>query len=514
MANLGRKEKSTRNIVTGMVRQIVMLVFPFINRTVMIYILGAEYTGLSSLFSSVLSVLNLADLGFSDAIVVNLYKPIDEQDKETVSYYLALYRKIYFVVGLIILLGGLIISPFLRFLINGEPPKEINIYVLFYLYLLNTVIGYFLFSYKQALLIADQRKDVLDVIRLGAFVIQSLIQILTIFIWKNYYWYLIVSIVGTMACNFVCEIYTRRKYVAYNYKKGVSLKIPDSMKANVGALMIDKICSICRNSLDNIITTAFLGLVATTIYGNYFYVYSSVYAIALVVERAIIPSLGNSLCSESGDNNYKKYMTIYLLFICVAGVFTSGAVSGYQDFMRIWVGDKLMLKNYQMFFFGIYLFVSIVHLPCNAFFDAAGLWHKIKKLYIIEAIANLILNICLGHYWGITGIILATIITVAGLLPIRLGILEKELFRNKDNRKGVKQYWWNLVTDIIVIGLSYRITTFISISGLQGFLIKVVIGMCISGILLLLLFKPSMYYKNLMEYIIYFVTSIRRRKGR
>ena len=114
---LERTKNAKRNIAFGIINKIVTLFLPFIIRMVMIREIGAEYLGLSSLFSSILQVLNITEFGFSSAVVYSMYKPIADDDNETLCAILNFYRKIYFVIGLIITVLGLIILPFLKFFI-------------------------------------------------------------------------------------------------------------------------------------------------------------------------------------------------------------------------------------------------------------------------------------------------------------------------------------------------------------------------------------------------------------
>ena len=162
MVNEGRTKNSIRNIGAGFINRIVLLVFPFIIRTVIIYVLGEEYLGLSSLFTSVLSLLNLSELGFGSALVYSMYRPIEEHNDAQVCALLNFYRKVYHIIGIIVLGIGLMLIPFLRQLIKGTWPQNINIYVLYIIYLLNTVFSYFIFAYKKALITAYQRNDIIS----------------------------------------------------------------------------------------------------------------------------------------------------------------------------------------------------------------------------------------------------------------------------------------------------------------------------------------------------------------
>ena len=152
-----RTRNSIRNIFFATVDRLVTLLVPFVIRTIMIKTLGPEYLGLSNLFASILTVLSLAELGVGSAMVYAMYRPVAEDDKTAISALLKLYRTIYRFIGGFILTVGLALMPFLRSLINGDIPAELNLYIVYLLSLAQTVFSYFFGAYKSSLLTAMQR---------------------------------------------------------------------------------------------------------------------------------------------------------------------------------------------------------------------------------------------------------------------------------------------------------------------------------------------------------------------
>ena len=140
--------------------KIYQILLPFLFRTVIVYTLGVNYLGLNSLFTSVLQVLNLAELGVGSAMIFSMYKPIAEDDEKKICALMNLYRKYYNIIGLVILIIGILLTPFIPKLINGEVPKEINIYILYIMNLIATVLSYWLLAYRNSVLQAHQRLDV------------------------------------------------------------------------------------------------------------------------------------------------------------------------------------------------------------------------------------------------------------------------------------------------------------------------------------------------------------------
>ena len=176
-----------KNLVAGFINKGVILLCPFIEKTIIRQTLGAQYLGLGSLFSAILSVLSVAELGFSAAVVYHMYKPAAENDTEKINALLSYYKKAYRVIGLVVFVLGMAVTPFLRSLIKGSYPEEIDLIKLYIIYLLNTCASYFLYSYLESLLVVYQRGDIKSTItsitRIGLLICQTIVLIWT----KNYY---------------------------------------------------------------------------------------------------------------------------------------------------------------------------------------------------------------------------------------------------------------------------------------------------------------------------------------
>lgn len=407
-----RTKNTSRNIMTGLIYKIIAIVLPFINRTVLLNCLGAEFTGLSSLFTSILEILNIANLGFNTSIVYCMYKPMAENNESELCYYLTIYKKIYSIVGVVFFVGGVCFMPILPYLIGGSYPEQINLYILYLLYLINSSIGYFLFAYKESLLLADQRKDITNSIRMLVDTVRYLTQFVILILTRNYYLYVILQICGTAISNLLIQKSTLKRYPNIRYIKNQKLRIPHDLKQQTGALLIERICDTFRNSFDNIIISAYLGLVVTSIYGNYYYIYSAVYSIMLIICGSMSASIGNSIARENTEKNYKDMRTFQFIYAFLNSTATICMVALYQPFMRIWVGNSLMLSDGNMLLFCLYFYLINMCNIRNQYINGTGMWWHLKLNYVLEALANLGLNLLLGKLMGVTGIILATIITI------------------------------------------------------------------------------------------------------
>ena len=470
-----RTKNTTRNIASGLIYQIVSIILPFINRTAILWILGAEFTGLAGLFSSILNVLNMAELGFNTAIVYSLYRPMADKDNKKICEIVSLFRKIYNIIGTIILIGGLAVMPFLPNLINGSYPDTINLYTLYLLYLINSAISYYLFAYKECLLIADQRQDIAKNIRTAVNIIRYLAQLLVLLITKDFYAYLTVAIIGTIITNILIHVSTRKRYPFYSRIK-TKLKIPAELKKQVSGLMINKICDTFRNSFDSLIISSFIGLTATAIYGNYYYIYSALYGIMLVISSAMSASIGNAIVKKTKEDNYRDLLAFSQIYTGIISFCAISLACLYQPFMKIWAGEELMLPTLDMILFCIYFYVINLNNIRNQYVSGTGLWWKLKASYVIEAAANLILNIVLGKLFGITGVILATIITIFVFNYLqRNRVLFKNYFKDQSLAKYYKEQAYYALLFIIGFVASYLICEIIPIEGAINLIIRLII---------------------------------------
>lgn len=491
-----RTKNTVRNAKAGVIYQIVAIILPFINRTAILYTLGAEFTGLASLFTSILQVLNITELGFNSAVVYSLYKPIADDDKSKIIETVSLLRRIYHRIGFIILFAGLMLTPFIPYFINGSYPDGINIYFLYILYLANSVLSYFLFAYKESLLIAHQRKDIADNVRTIVNIVRYVLQLIVLIIFKDFYIYVCVSIVGTIISNILIHYNVKKNYPYFKDIKSKML-IPCSLRKQVRGLMVGKIGDICRNSFDSLIISSFLGLTALAIYGNYYYIYSSLTGIMLVIANSMGASVGNSIVEKTRRENYGHLLTFSLLFAIILGITTTCLFTLFQPFMELWVGGELTLSFFDMTLFCIYYYLVNINDVRNQFISGNGMWDKLRSSYIIEALANLALNVVLGKFFGITGVILATIITIFVFNYIqRNNILFKTYFKKENYMIFYKEQFYYLFLTVVSCIVAFLICSSIGADGVVGLVINGLVSLIVSSVIMFVGLRFTFRYRE------------------
>ncbi len=494
---IDRTKNATRNMFWGLINKCITLLLPFVLRTIMLKVMGSDYLGLNSIFTSILQVLNLAELGFSSAVVFSMYKPIAEDNKTTICALMNFYKSVYRVIGIVVIIVGIAILPFMKYLIKGSYPSDVNIYILYLIYLFNTALSYFLFAYKSALLNAHQRDDITSNINSLVFIIQYGLQIAAIILFKNYYIYIIIQPVFTVANNIITAVITNKRYPEYICKGRLDKGIIAQIKQQVGGLMIQKLCMTTRNSLDSIIISAFLGLTAVAIYNNYFYIISSLHAILGIILNSLRAGVGNSIAVETVEKNHNDMHKFMFMYAWIAGWCTICLACIYQDFMILWAGEELLFPVYMMILFCIYFYLMSLGDIRNLYMTGAGLWWEGRYRSIMESVANLVLNITLGYFFGVFGIIIATILS---LFIINFGYGSHIVFKHyfKNGKLGfffTKHALYAFIT--LIIGcITYIICSYIPLSGAMGLLAKGGICIIVPNIGYLLVYSRTKLFKD------------------
>lgn len=435
---IDRLKNSSRNIVSGLLLNIYKIIMPFVMRTVMLYVLGIQYLGLNSLFISVLQVLNLAELGVGSAMVYSMYKPIVDDNEREINALMALYRRYYRVVGIVVLVLGLAILPVIDKLVKADTvPEDINIYVIYILNLASTVLSYWLFAYKNSVLSAHQREDIINNINLAVSSVLYAVQIVLLVAFKNYYLYVTAIVAAQAVINILTAYWSQRLYPKYNPQGRLSAEKTREINGRVRDLFTSKVGSTIVSSADTIVISSFLGLGVLAVYQNYYFIMMSVVTLIAVIFTACRAGIGNSLITEKSEKNFNdlKKLTLIISWICC--ICSACFLSVYQPFMRLWTGKDNLMKYSAVVCLVIYFYVSEINQLFNMYKDSAGIWHTDRFRPLITALSNLALNLLTVKTLGLYGVILSTVVST---LVVGMPWLLHNLFTTIFAREYAKGY--------------------------------------------------------------------------
>lgn len=434
-------------------------------------------------------------------MIFSMYKPISEDDTDTICALMKLYKIYYRVIGLVILIIGIIICPFVPYLIKSDLPEGMNVYILYILNLLATVFSYWICAYKNSILQAHQRTDIISKITLVVNTIQYILQLLTILILKDYYMYVIISLLAQVVVNIITAIKANKMYPKYKPKGELSKDTIKSINQRVKDLFTAKVGGVIVNSVDTIVVSAALGLTVLAVYQNYYYILTSVIGIMGVVFTSCTAGIGNSIILESKEKNYKDLRKFTFIVNILSIICTSELLCLYQPFMEWWVGKDLLLDFASVICFAIYFFIYEENILLCTYKDAAGIWHADRFRPLITGGVNLILDIVLVKVIGIHGVILSTIISIGILgIPWLSKVLFREVFKMTPI-KYFKEFMKYIIALIIVATISYLVTSIITTVTLGSIILKAIICLIINVLLLYIIFRKKDVFADFKELV-------------
>lgn len=497
---LKRTKNATRNIVFGMTLKIYQSAMPFLVRTAMIYFMGVEYLGLDSLFVSILQVLNLAELGVGSAMVFGMYKPIVEDDAVTICALMKLYRTYYRIIGLVIAVVGLALTPLIPRLIKSDLPPELNIYVLYWLNLAATVFSYWLFAYKNALFQAHQRNDVVSKINLVTYTLRYIVQFIIIFFIKDYYLYIIAVLATQILTNIITAVAATRIYPNYKAQGELDKKLVHVINGRIRDLFTAKIGSVVVNSADTVVVSAFLGLTVLAVYQNYYFILTAIIGFVTVIFQACTAGIGNSIVVETKEKNFNDLKKFTFLIAWIAGFCTCCLLCLYQLFMQIWVGEDLMLGFSAVICFCVYYFVYEINQLLNTYKDAAGIWHEDRFRPLVTAGANLVMNLIMVQFWGIYGVLLSTVLsTLIVGMPWLLHNLFTVLFSKPQLKSYLKKLVLYTVITVVSCAVTYAICTPIHLGKWPLLIVRGVICCMVPNLIYFIVYHKTVEFKQCLQ---------------
>lgn len=399
-----------RNTFWGVIYRIITLLGPFAIKTIIIKKMGLEYSGLNNLFTSVLTVLNLANLGFSNALVYTMYRAVAEEDNDALCAMLNFYRRAYRIVGLVILGMGLIVMPFLPHLVNGECPPGINLYVLFAIYLAETSFDYLMFGYNVAIFSAYQRGDITMKISTVRYIVQYAVQAAALLLFANYYIYAVILPLMVIPNNIANYIAARKCYPEITCRGSLAPREKKEVYKRVSALFSHKVGSVAMLSIDSVIISAMLGLTPLSLYGNYYYILSAVNSLVEILTEGSMAGIGNKLITDTEEDNYRLFHTLTYGWLALVGGAAACMLCFYQPFIgAIWLGEEYLLSNGLMMLIVFYFYSRMSRLMLQTYHDAAGLWPVDWLKPYIGTLINITGSILMVKYTGsIAGVLVPT----------------------------------------------------------------------------------------------------------
>lgn len=484
---MGRVQNSVKNAEVGIIGHFTQAIIQFASRSVFIACLSADYLGVNGLFSNILTVLSLSDLGFSTAIAYSLYEPIAKNNQNKILKLMNLYKRFYVAVAIFVLVVGLVLVPFLPVLI-ADKPNIPNLSLLYILYLLDTA-GSYLLTYKRTLIEAHQKSYICTIYTQIFGIAQYVFKIIFLLLTHNFIVYLVIQISFNLMRNIAISIKANKMF-PYLKERCKELPEKDDLRLilkNTSAMGFHKIGSVIVNSTDNILISAIVGLRDVGLYSNYALISTNICALLNIVLNGISASIGNLVAKESLDKIRQTYNVLSFMGFWIYSFCSAASFILYDHFITLWIGENFTLSPFVVLLicFNLYLFgVRQINLR---FKEAMGLVWQDRFKPLIEAIINLISSIFLGRIYGIAGIIMGTIISslltsswVEPYIVYKYGLKLNPI-------KALGMHIKYFVAFIISTSVTYFVCKFIELT-LVGFILKVALVVILYNLLFCICF--------------------------
>ena len=500
---MGRVQAAVKNIAFGQIGNLITQVLNFVLRTMFIQYLGDTLNGVNGLYTNMLSVLSMAELGIGTALNYSLYKPVARGDVEKIKSYMQLYKKAYRIIGIVVAVLGIACSPFLSYIIKnseGIPVRDLTLY--YYIFLFNTVSTYFV-SYKYSLINAEQKNYIQTNIITITKMVTVLLQMVVIITTGNFYAYLLTAAGVELLQKIFVSYYLNQKYPYLKEKdvKKLSKEETGEIVTKTKALMFHKIGDVARLQTDSMIISGFINTVISGFVDNYNMVLNSVANVVNIIFNSVLSSFGNLFATESRDKQYQIFKVYRFAACWIYGFSAIGFSMLLTPLIQLWLGEERTLAFSVVICILLDYYFKGDRIVLSNFKTAAGVFEQDKYLALIQGVVNLILSIVLVQKIGLVGIYIGTI--VSGLIA---NVTKPVIIYKVILDKPVREYFIDSVKYIILLFALFLLLSLIkyvvmpSVTVVSFGLMFVIICVVFNGLFLALFRKTEefMYLQNLV----------------
>lgn len=500
-----RIKNSLINIKYNILSLIILTIVSFVSRTIFVKILGESFLGINGLFTNIISVLSLADMGIGTVLVYSMYKPLAVDDKKQIKCYINVYKKIYNGIAFIVFLLGIILIPFLKYFIKDNMEVQ-HLTLIYLLYLLNTVVSY-LCIYKISIINADQKNYIVtfrqQIFNLISNICMSIILILT----HSFIFYLLIQILFSIASNIYLSIVAERMYPYIKNVKNCELdqESKNEIKKNTKAMIYHKVGGVVVSSTDNILISSMIGLKYVGLYSNYSLIIGMVNRFLSQIFSSLTASVGNLIVKEKNNYSYLIFNRILFLNFWLYSFSSIALICLLNCFITIWLGNSYNLSITIVFIISLNFYIDGLRKTVLIFKESYGLFWQDRYKPLLEGFLNLIFSIILAKFFGLFGIFFGTFLSFIFVsVPVEIHILFKYGFKI-----SVAEYLKKMLKYIIIFIIALFVS-FVLIQNLfNGTILNFVICCFIvvivpNMIILLLTFKSDefrYYYEQFIKKI-------------
>ena len=477
MAN-SRTKNAAINIVTAIAAQAITVALSFFTRTALIRTLGIQAVSLNGLFAEVITMLSMAELGVSSAIVYDLYKPLSENDEKKVCQLMTLFQTAYRVIALVILLVGLLLTPFIQYMVRDISYPLGYIRLVYVLFVIQSSSSY-LFSYKSSLLMADQKKYVVTLLTLAARMVNAVATVAVLYLTGNYIFYLCIQILFNLSANVLSALYVDKAYPYLRKDKSMPREEKRKIFRNVKYLFVDTVAFRIINSTDNILISTLVSTLQVGYYSNYNVFFNVLKQLCAQLSSGLSGSMGNLMVCETKERCVRVLNRLHYLFYAAGFVLSLGMFACVNPVVQLWLGDGFLLPEAVVRVSCLNLFLNFCKAPLWQMMGASGLFRDNKNLSIVGSVTNLVVSVALGVKLGMVGVFLGTTATSLVELSLKTRLLFRKAFHVSVRKYAARWCYYLLSFLTAQAGIAW----FTSVVRLENLYVQVLVNGVAAAIL-------------------------------
>ncbi len=500
---MGDKRLIAKTGLIGVINQILFALLGFLSRKLFIIYIGTDILGLSGTYTSVLSTLALADLGFDIAVTYALYKPLNKGDEKKINAIMTALKSIYNVIGIAFIVLSFLALPFLKFIITDMEFKNIY-YVYFLMQALASASTYF-FAYRRTLLVADKKEYVTKTVDTAATLIFSILKILVLILFKSYLVYTALSVVQA----FVTNIYIYRKcnkvYPYLDNKSKADKAEVNELISKIKDIALGKISGYVYGCTDMLLISKIISTVVAGYYYNYVNVVSIIRQLSVNLLGPLAPFIGRNLAKNNDPASQEKSFRMYTYFrFLVAVALLVPTLLLTDQFIDLWLGDEFVMDRIIVILVCSDLYISLVHSSLVDFMNGAGLFKYEKWISLTGAVINLGMSIFLAYKIGLPGILAGTVIAQIAYWTLRSMVVYDQCFKSW---KLFGKYWLRMILYlaaflICVFACYYACSVINTEWKIVNFVIRGCVCELISFIIIGVAFIPSDEHRTAVRWVL------------
>lgn len=495
-----RTNKALISTATGVIGYLITYIVAFAYRTVFIHSLGKVYLGVEGLFSNILAMLSLAELGVGTAITFSLYRPLAEKDEEKIKSLMAYFKKFYIGIACFIAVAGLALTPFISFFIKDPPDIREPIWLVYILYLASTIASYSV-VYKQTLINADQKVYVVSVVQNLTTILRSIFQIVWLLTVGTFIPVLIIQIAMQLFSNIVLAVKANQLYPFLRSKDVQSLdeETKSSISEKIRSLFLYKIGAYVVAGTDNILISKFIGIVLVGMYSNYNTLITMAKTFANFFIKAVTPGVGNLTATRTPDEGQRVFHELNFLVFYAFSLVTIEFAILLNSFISLWIGKDYLLDSWTIAFLLINFYLYGLHQNQLIFRNVLGLYVYCRWKPVAEALINIVASLIFIHFFGLPGVFLGTVTSfMTTAFWVEPYVLYKYYFKHGIKKYCVDYASYALFTTFLIVLLKY-ISQYVTVESWFRFLVSGFIIAVIHLLLVVMIFGKKDEFKSALN---------------